>query len=462
MAGAALAAVTNSKIEAAYRARTPGSARLYDRATDALPSGLTHDARALRPYPLYVASAAGARKTDVDDQTYVDYFGGHGALLLGHGHPAVIAAAEAQLRRGTHYGSSHELEVAWAELITRLVPCAQRVRFTASGTEASHLALRLARAHTGRSKVIRFQGHFHGWHDAVASGSNSHFDGGVPVGLNPALVEQTILLPADDPARVADVLNARDDVAAVMLEPSGASWGQVPLPSGFLSALRDITAAHDVVLIFDEVISGFRWSKGGAQARFGITPDLCILAKIVAGGLPGGAVAGRSDIVDQLDAKAMAAAGRDKIPHQGTYNANPVCAAAGLAALTIIDAEDACAQADATADEIRTGLRQILTDEDVPWGVYGDSSSFLIFQNPQRVPLDPATFDPMSLGFDGLKRVKNKDQAHRLRIAMLANGVDVMGAPGGLVSAVHGPEDVAETLDAFRTAVRWLKNDGDI
>ena len=453
---------TNSKIESEYRARTQQSAALYEQARQVIPAGLTHDSRTLLPYPIYATRAAGPRKWDVDGNEYVDYFGGHGALLLGHCHPAVVEAVTTQLPLGTHWGASHELEVRWAQLVNRLIPSAERVRFTASGTEASHLALRLARAFTGKPKVIRFVGHFHGWHDQVAAGSNSHFDGGVPAGVLPSLVEQTILLPADDPARVADTLAKRDDVAAVIFEPSGASWGQVPMPAGFIGKLREITREHGVVLIFDEVITGFRWSRGGAQARIGVTPDMSVLAKIVAGGLPGGAVAGRADIMDQLDAAAAKRSAREKIGHQGTFNANPLCAAAAVATLSIVEKQDVCAAAERTAEEIRTGMRQILVDEQVPWGVYGEASTFHVFQNPQKLPIDPATFDPSRYGFAELKRARNADLANRFRIALLSNGVDIMGAPGGLVSATHGPREVAHTLDAFRNAVRWMKAEGDI
>jgi len=453
---------TNSKIEAEYRGRTRRSAELYAQACKVLPAGLTHDSRTLLPYPIYATRASGPRKWDVDGNEYVDYFGGHGALLLGHGHPAVVEAIQRQVPLGTHWGASHELEVRWAELINRLVPCAEMVRFTGSGTEASHLALRLARAFTAKPKAIRFVGHFHGWHDGVAAGAMSHFEGGVPAGIPAGLVEETILLPADDPRRVADTLQARDDIAAVILEPSGASWGQVPLPAGFMAELRKLTQAHGVVLIFDEVITGFRWSRGGAQGRYGITPDLCILAKIVAGGLPGGAVAGRGEIMSQLDAAAAKTAGREKIGHQGTFNSNPLCAAAAVATLSLVAGEDVCARAERTAEAIRHGLRQVLVEEQIAWGVYGEASAFLIFQNPGRLKIDPATFDPLALGFKGLKGARNPGLAYRLRIALLANGVDIMGAPGGLVSATHGPREVAHTVEAFRTAVRWLKAEGDV
>src|SRR6476660_901666 len=350
---------TNSAIITDYKAHSPGSGALFERARKVLPSGITHDARYLDPYSIHVARAAGSRKWDVDGNEYVDYFGGHGALLLGHAHPAVVEAVQHQVAQGTHWGSSHELEVRWAELVQRLIPCAERVRFTASGTEASHLALRLARAYTGKQKGIRFVGHFHGWHDAVAAGAMSHFDGGVPAGISPALVEQTILLPADDISVAVETMRRRDDVAAVILEGSGASWGMVPLPKNLHAELRAATKQHGVVMILDEVITGFRWSRGGAQARFGVTPDMCVLAKIVAGGLPGGAVAGSAEIMDQLDAEVAARSGREKIGHQGTFNSNPLCAAAAVATLSIVEEQDVCAKAEATTEQIRAGMREI-------------------------------------------------------------------------------------------------------
>ena len=451
-----------STIEARYCERTKRSAQLYEQARQVIPAGLTHDSRTTLPYPIYAARAAGPRKWDVDGNEYVDYFGGHGALLLGHSHPAVVEAVQRQVALGTHWGASHELEVRWAELVHRLIPCAERVRFTASGTEATQLALRLARAYTGKPKVVRFVGHFHGWHDQVVPGAMSHFDGSVPAGIPPSVLEQSVLLPADDVGPAVAALESRDDVAAVMLEPSGASWGQVPLPPGFIAALREATRRRGVLLIMDEVITGFRWSRGGAQSRYGITPDLCILAKILAGGLPGGAVAGRREIMDQLDPAAAKAAAREKIGHQGTFNANPLCAAAAVATLQLVETTEACAQAEATAEALRKGLRQILVEEQVPWGIYGEASVFVIFPNPGRIAIDPASFDPLRLGFKGIKGARDPGLINRLRLAMLANGVDILGGPGGLVSATHGPREVALTLEAFRTAVRWLKAEGDI
>ena len=454
--------LTNSHIETQFRAKTRTSAELYARAERVIPAGLTHDSRTLAPYPIYATRAKGPRKWDADGNELVDYFGGHGALILGHAHPAMVEAVTRQIQLGTHWGSAHELEVQWAELINRMVPCAERVRFTGTGTEATHLAIRLMRAYTGKPKIVRFVGHFHGWHDQVAAGANSHYDGSTPAGILPGITGETILCSTDSLEAVTRVLESRDDIAGVLLEAAGASTGQVPLPAGFHAGLRALTKKHGVVLMFDEVVTGFRWSRGGAQARYGVTPDICAMAKIVAGGLPGGAIGGRADIIDQLDANAAKAAGREKIGHQGTSNSNPLCAAAAIATLSLIEREDICGTAERTAAAIRDGLRQILIEEGVPWGVYGEASSFIIFQNPAGLPLDPATFDAAKLGFEGLKGVKDASLMHRLRISMIANGVDIQGAPGGLVSATHGPEEVARTMEAFRTSVRWMKAEGDV
>ena len=449
-------------IEEQYRSRTTRSAALYAAACKVLPAGLTHDSRTTSPYPIYVARGEGARKWDVDGNEYVDYFGGHGALLFGHCHPPVVEAVQRQAALGTHWGASHELELRWAEAVQRLIPSAERVRFTASGTEASLLALRLARAYTGKSKIARFIGHFHGWHDQVAPGGMSHYDGLLPAGIPASVAGESLLLGADDVGPACTALQQRDDIAAVIIEPSGASWGQVPLPKGFLAALREATRRRGVLLIFDEVITGFRWSKGGAQARYGIIPDLTLLAKILAGGLPGGAVAGAKAILDQLDPAAAKAAGREKIGHQGTFNANPLSAAAALATLSLVEGSDACAHAEAGAEQLRAGLRRILVEESIPWGVYGEASVFVIFPNPAGLAIDPATFDPLTLGFKGLKGARDAQLNNRLRIALLAHGIDIAGGPGGFVSTAHGTREIAQTLDAFRASLRALKAEGAI
>lgn len=236
--------LTNSRIVADYVARTPNSAAAYAEARRILPGGVTHDVRYMRPHPIYVERAAGALKWDVDGHEYVDYQGGHGALILGHAHPEVTEKVAEQLSRGTHYGASHELETRWAELVCAMVPSAEMVRFTSSGTEATLMALRIARAATGRPLVLRFQGHFHGWHDHVAFGVTSHFDGSATPGVLDDLAENVVLVAPND----LDGLRAALDqngarIAAAIIEPTGSIYGQIPVSRDFLAALRAETTS---------------------------------------------------------------------------------------------------------------------------------------------------------------------------------------------------------------------------
>ena len=295
-AGASVTVGMESGAVARWAAENPRSAALSARARDLFPGGVTHDVRLADPFPLAVARAEGARKWDLDGHELVCYVMGHGALLLGHSHPEVVSAVRAQAGRFFHPGANHELECDWAELVIRLVPSAERVRFTSSGTEASLLALRVARAATGRDKIVKLSGHFHGWHDQVAVGSDPPFDRPDTAGLPRATADTVTVIPADAGA-LAEALQA-GDVAAVILEPSGAAWGTVPLPEGFLAAARRLTGAAGVLLVYDEVVSGFRWAPGGVQELAAVHPDLTVLGKVLAGGMPGGAVCGRADLMD--------------------------------------------------------------------------------------------------------------------------------------------------------------------
>jgi glutamate-1-semialdehyde 2,1-aminomutase len=451
-----------SRIEAEFRSRTRKSEALFRRAQKCLPSGIVHDSRHLRPYPIYVERAQGSRKWDVDGHEYVDYVGGHGALLLGHNHAVVTKAVTEQFARGTHFGACHEQEVRWAELVCRLVPCAKRVRFTASGTEATLLAMRLARAFTGKCKLLRFIGHFHGWQDHVAFGVSNHQDGTPTTGVLAEVAENIVLCPPGDIDCVREILARRDDVAAVILEPTGASWGQIPLPEGFLTQLREVTAARDVLLIFDEVISGFRCSPGGAQAYYGVTPDLTTLAKILAGGFPGGAVTGRRDVMDLLDFEQSQASAREKVIHTGTFNANPVSAAAGIATLEYLADGRACTRANDFAARLRDRLNGALRDEGVNWAVYGSFSGFHIFTNPENEAITADDINACRVHYRKLKGGGRPEIVQKFRLGMLNHGVDFFGWPGGPTSAVHSDDDLERTVEAFRQTLRLLKDEGDV
>ena len=448
-----------SKILATYRARTPRAAELNRRARGALPGGIVHDSRRMSPYGIYGDHALGSHKWDIDGNEYVDYYGGHGSLLLGHQHPEVLAAIQKQLGKGMHLAAAHELEVEWAELIQKMIPSAERVRFTSSGTEATQLAMRLARAATGKRRVVRFLTHFHGWHDQVAGGVHDHYDGSANAGVLDQVAGNTTLVTPNDIAAVEKAITSSKDVAAVMLEPVGSSSGAIPTPPEVLGALREITKKHGVLLIFDEVVTGFRVAPGGAQAFYGVTPDLTTMAKILAGGMPGGAIGGPKDILDWLDHEATHAAGREHINHHGTHNAHPISAAAGIATLNIIRGSDACTKASAITATLRKGLNEVLEAEGVPWAVYGVHSFFNIYSNPQGHALKPTAFDASTLTMESMKG-RNEAMLGKLRIAMLNNGVDLKGWRGGIVSAAHTQADVDFTLDAWRKSLRALKDEG--
>lgn len=455
--------LTNSPIVAAYVAQTPGSAANYAAARRLFPGGVTHDARYLRPHPLAIARAQGARKWDIDGNEYVDYVGGHGALILGHAHPEVTARVAEQLARGSHYGASHALETRWAELVQELVPSAELVRFTSSGTEATLMALRLARAATGRPKLLRLRGHFHGWHDHMAFGVADHFDGTPTPGVLAAVAENVLFVDPNDEAGLMALMAARgEEIAAAILEPTGSTYGQVPLRPEFVRRLREETARRGIVLIFDEVVTGFRVARGGAQEALGIRPDLTALAKILAGGLPGGAVVGRRELLELLDPERAAARGVEKIPHQGTYNANPLSAAAGIATLEIIRDTDALARAHAYAARLREALNEVLAEEGVPWAVYGSHTATHVFVNPQGLPIEPRRFDPLALDYRALKLPRGHRTATKLLLALRSRGVDFMPWPGGPASAAHGEAELDRTVAAFRGAIRALREEGEL
>jgi glutamate-1-semialdehyde 2,1-aminomutase len=462
--GRAMSATTlpNATLLEAYQALTPGSAKLAERARDVFPSGLTHDSRHFDPYPLYVTRALGPVKWDVDNNKYVDYFGGHGALILGHNHPVVMQAVHAALDRGTHFGACHESEIRWAELVRQMVPSAERVRFTGSGTEATLMALRLARAFTGRSKLVRFRGHFHGWSDHMTSGYSNHFDGTPTAGVLGGIADNVLLCDPNDAAGITRLFNENKDIAAVILEPTGASFGKMPILPSFLHLLRELTKQAGTILIFDEVVTGFRVSPGGVQAALGIVPDMTTLAKILSGGLPGGAVTGRKDILDLIDFKVTKASGREKVAHLGTFNANPVSAAAGIATLEILSTTDACARANAFGETVRAKMNEVLEEEHVSWAVYGSYSGMHIFTNPSGDPLVPGRFDAAAFVQQMIDKPRGEGVTAWVRMGMLVNGVDMNSGPSGTISAMHGDEEMAITVDAFRSTVRALKREGAV
>jgi glutamate-1-semialdehyde 2,1-aminomutase len=429
-------------IQDVYQATHSKSAALAERARKAIPGGITHDIRYLAPFPVYVERASGSHKWDVDGHEYIDYWMGHGALFLGHCHPAVVEAVREQVGRGTHLGACHEAEVRWAEQVNRLIPCAELTRFTMSGTEATHLALRVARAYTGRPRVVKLAGHFHGWHDGVVAAVNPPFEVPLSAGVPGATLDQVLVCPPNDVKAVETTLE-RGDIAAVILEPAGGQSGTTPTMPGYLQELRAVTRHHRVLLIFDEVITGFRYAPGGAQEYFGVTPDLTTLAKIVAGGLPGGA----REVMAMLAHRGDATWDRtERVAHAGTFNANPLSAAAAIATLELVADASLQARANKLGEELRSGLRDAMRRAGAPGTVYGECSIY-------HVSFEGA---PGLAGFD---RPRRGDLYQLLRCALINQGVDC-SSHHGWISAVHTDEDIERTIAAYERAFRAMAAEG--
>jgi glutamate-1-semialdehyde 2,1-aminomutase len=348
-----------------YLARTPRSRALFERATASLPGGSTRTTVYTAPYPPYIAAGAGLRIRDVDGNEYRDFLGNYTSLILGHAHPAVVAAVEAQVRRGSAFGAPTELEVELAEEIRGRVPSMERVRFTSSGTEATMFAIRAARAFTGRPLVARFERSYHGTHDAVMAGTP-----GIPDALSGLVVN----LPWGDADGVEAALRGRDrELAAIIIEPVQGAGGVRPAEPSFLGFLRDLVDRAGALLIFDEIIS-FRVGPGGAQGRFGVRPDLTTLGKIIGGGYPLAAFGGREDVMAVFDARRAGAAS-----HGGTYNGSPVAAAAGLATLRQLDAA-AYARLDALGARLGTALGSAIARAGLDVRVAVVGSLFQVFR----------------------------------------------------------------------------------
>lgn len=410
-----------------YTARTPISAALFERAGRVLPGGSTRTTTFSEPYPPYIAEGHGATLTDVDGNAYLDFLGNYTSLILGHAHPEVVAAVEAQVRRGSAFAAPTELEIELAEEIARRVPSIERIRFTNSGTEATMFALRLARAHTGRDVIAKFAGAYHGTHDLAMTGSV-----GVPASLGDLVVE----LPFNDLSGVEQALAGRERaVAAVIVEPVQGVAGMVPADPAFLTGLREYTRRHGILLVFDEVIS-FRIGPGGAQGRYGVIPDLTALGKIIGGGYPIGAFGGRAEVMSQLDARRPGA-----MVHGGTFNGNPVTAAAGLATLRHLTPERYERLA-VLGDRLRSGLTAGFARSGLDAHVTGVASLFQVHLGSTG---DTGSLATGRASGDQVALAAAKSRAARFYLALLVVGF--ITAPRGM-GALMTPLTEAD-IDGF-------------
>ncbi len=423
------------------------SQQLFAQAQQFIPGGVNSPVRSFRAVtgtPPFIARGQGCRVSDVDGNEYIDYLGSWGPLVLGHAHPVVVEAITVAAQGGTSFGAPVELEVELARLICQALPSVDRVRLVSSGTEACMSAIRLARAYTGRSKIIKFSGCYHGHADGLlvkaGSGAMTH---GIPTsaGVPEAYAAETLVADYNDVASVESFFQAWPDaIAGVIVEPVAGNMGVVPPAEGFLESLRRITAENGAMLIFDEVITGFRLAYGGAQTLYGITPDITCLGKIIGGGLPVGAYGGRQDIMEMV-------APLGPMYQAGTLSGNPLAVTAGLTTLTELQRAGTYERLESLAGRLADGLTQAFARAEVPGTLNRVGSMLTGF----------FTAGPV----DSLAQVEQADTEvyGRYFHAMLERGVYLAPSQfeAGFVSLAHTEADIDRTLEIAAAALESLR-----
>jgi glutamate-1-semialdehyde 2,1-aminomutase len=359
-----------------FAKKTIKSKELFERACKVLPSGVSYGIRALPPYPFFVEEARGVKLRDVDGNEYTDYWVGHGALILGHSPKRVMDAVRKQLPNGTHIGFSHELEIELAERIVRNVPSAEMVRYCTSGTEANMYGTRLARAYAGRMKMLKIEGGWHGGYDSLHKAVSYPYTKSESAGLNPKTTEDTDAVPFND-LEVAKKRIRTKEYACMILEPVMGAAGFITPEPGYLQGLREVCDETGTLLVFDEVVTGFRLAPGGAQELYGVKPDLTILGKILGGGFPIGAFCGSTEIMEFLDHWKYPST-EDRVAHSGTFTGNPISMVAGCATLDLLKDGNIYISIDKLGKRIRDGLDDIIQRGKLPATITGVGSVFAI------------------------------------------------------------------------------------
>ncbi len=422
------------------------SRREFKRAKRSIPGGVNSPVRAFASVggvPPFIESARGARIRDVDGNEYIDYVGSWGPMILGHAHPKILSAVREAAKQGTSFGAPTARESDLAEAVRSVLPSVEMLRIVSSGTEATMSALRLARGVTGRDRILKFDGCYHGHSDGLLVGAGSGVATlGIPgsPGVPEAMTDLTIVAPFNDLGATRKAFERwGHDIAAIIVEPIAGNMGCVPPIAGFLEGLRELCDEFGALLIFDEVMTGFRVARGGAQRLYGIRPDLTTLGKVVGGGLPAAAYGGRRDLMARI-------APQGDIYQAGTLSGNPLAVAAGLVTLEALEAEGAYQKLAARSAQLAEGLAEIAAEIGVPMLTRSIGGMFGFFFHAGPV--------------DDFAQAQQSDAAafQRFFTAMLEEGVYLAPSPyeSGFVSLAHRPEDIATTLEAARRALRKL------
>lgn len=428
-----------------YISKTSRSRKLYDRAKKFLPAGVSYFIRHFEPYPFYTKEAKGSKIVDIDGNEYIDFWMGHYTLILGHSPPEVVKAVRDQIDKGFHYGTSHELEVAMAEQIVKMVPSAKMVRFTNSGTEAAMYATRLARAYTDREKIVKVEGCWHGGYDALHKAIKPPFDIPETSGITSGVSKDTLTIPFNNLEGARKKLK-KEEFAAVIVEPVLGSGGGLPAEKDFLKGLKEICTEKNALLMFDEVITGFRLAPGGAQQYFGILPDITILGKIMGGGFPVGAITGSKEIMEHMDPTLYE---RPKFSfHGGTFCANPVVMAAGLTTLKELEDGKLQNQLNRSGDKVRQQLTEVFGRKNVDVQVIGISSLFQTHFTHEKLK-----------DVEGVFRA-DREKLEDYHLYLITKGVFFLPTKLGALSRAHSKEDFEKLIAETENYMRENKGPG--
>jgi glutamate-1-semialdehyde 2,1-aminomutase len=415
---------------------------LFERAKKILPGGVNSPVRAFEPYPFFVEHAQGSKLYDADGKTYIDYCNAYGAMLFGHAYPEVLEAVKAQLAKGTLYGAPTEREVEFAELIQKASPCMEMMRLVSTGTEATMHAIRVARGYTGRKKIVKFEGCFHGSHDnvLVKTGSGAAtFGTPNSAGIPEDTTKNTIVLPYNDVEALEEAFKLEgNDIAAVIVEPVLANVGLILPKQDYLVNLRKITSKYGAVLIFDEIITGFRLALGGAQEYFKVKPDMATLGKVLGGGFPLAAFGGKKEIMQNISPVG-------KVYQAGTFSGNPVSATAGYTVLSILGQKklEIYPKLEKNAKELSKAIFDISKTYKLPVQIYNIASLYQVFFT------DKAVTDYTCA------KCSNTKMFNAYFHELLKQGVFIPPSQfeACFVSLAHSPEDIKCTIDAFDKAL---------